>query len=218
MEQELTDLQNDLVDAVFKFEHMKIELISDYDSSLILPAISDPDYLRSTIIPALETGYGIVGAQAANAYFRSDPLSPPATVTARLVDAGRQRLVQSEISTRILEGVIAVMLVCVLVVFATSGRADRLVPKCPCSIAALASLLAGSRMLDAIPDGAEWWSEKEAKEQRFFDWEDGYGIGLWANGVDMPDRFGIDRNPRMETHSESTDMHSESAGDGESSV
>jgi hypothetical protein len=73
-------------------------------------------------------------------------------------------------------------------------------------------------MLDAIPDGAEWWSEKETKEQRLFDWEDGYGIGLWANGVDMPDRFGIDRNPRMETHSESTDMHSESAGDGESSV
>jgi hypothetical protein len=186
----------------FKRQHMNAEILSDDNTSLILPALSDPDYIRSTILPALEAGCRIVAAQAANSYFRSDPFSPPANLRANSADMGRQRLVQSEISTRMLEGVIGALLLCVIVVFATSLRAARLDPKCPCSIAAMASLLAGSRMLGAestVPEWAEWWSESEARRGGLFQWEPVYGIGWWAGGEGRPLRVGIDRNPRVET-------------------
>ncbi|KMU72952.1 hypothetical protein CISG_09966 [Coccidioides immitis RMSCC 3703] len=57
-----------------------------------------------------------------------------------------------------------------------------ILPKNPCSIAAVASLLAGSRIVEdpqIIPQGAEWWDDKElVKRGVFVGWR--FSIRWWV--------------------------------------
>ena len=96
----------------------------------------------------------------------ADTTNPPLNATA--TNPNQLRLVQQPISTRVLEALLAVMLLCGLLV-ACLLDTKKVLPKNPCSIAALASLLADSRLVDEqsgiLPPGAEWMSEAELKER-----------------------------------------------------
>jgi len=100
-----------------------------------------------------------------------------------------QRLVQSKLSTCILQTLLAVMWLCMtiaLILFDTKN----LIPRNPCSIAAQASLLAGSKFLDLIPAGAENATAEELMQMTpFVDHE--FSMGWWDDD-NGGRRFGID--------------------------
>lgn len=73
-----------------------------------------------------------------------------------------------------------------LIIFDTK----KLLPENPCSIAAQASLLAGSEFLALIPDGAEHMTRKELMEITPFK-DHLSSLGWWDN-KDGTRRFGID--------------------------
>jgi hypothetical protein len=104
-------------------------------------------------------------------------------------DDNWERLVQSKVSTRILQCILAVMWLCTTIVLVLFDVND-LLPKNPCSIAAQASLLADSEFLDMIPTGAENATAEELmKMTPFVDHQ--FSMGWWddENGGR---RFGID--------------------------
>ncbi|EEP75351.1 predicted protein [Uncinocarpus reesii 1704] len=128
--------------------------------------LSDTDKLSA----ALTRIYGIIIVQRINDHwhipFGSDSAASapdgennsPKTFPAELISHG-DYLVQSSVSTRLLDA----FLLCMVILAVTSTllmTTKNILPKNPSSIAAVASLLAGSRMLgdpQVIPRGAEWW-------------------------------------------------------------
>ena len=99
----------------------------------------------------------------------------PATLT----NTDRLRVVQDPISTRILEGLLVGMLVCATAAAFLMGT-RRVVPKNPCTIAGLASMLADSNMLDGqfIPKGV--WMNGWGDEQQDLISGSKYRMG-WLN-------------------------------------
>ncbi len=120
-------------------------------------------------------------AQVVGLYLRADfsTLSNNVTETvtnplqATYTNPRHYRLIQSDLSTHLLVGVVAALLLCALVVFITIDMRNVL-PKPIGSIAAVASLLAGSRIVDPrfgmVPPGSEYWSDA--------DWEKS---GVWQS-------------------------------------
>ncbi|KAI9718639.1 MAG: hypothetical protein M1828_006647 [Chrysothrix sp. TS-e1954] len=108
-----------------------------------------------------------------------DHLEPPSNFTGTYENPYRARLLQSEVSTRILQAVFGIMLLCAIVTYATLERGD-FIPVNPCSIAAKASLLSGARFLHdgTIPPGAEWMTDEELKRAGVFSRES-FSIGWW---------------------------------------
>ena len=175
----------------------------------------------------LERVFEIYMAQLLNSYGHSSnatnttiPTSLP-TLEATLLEPGNLRLVQSAISTRILEGLLAAMTLCAIVTFLTIDT-KCVLPKNPCSIAAVGSLLAGSELLTdkVIPLGSEWADDKQLV--KVFDgwlfcmgwWE---GNGKYRFGIDIGQHPGRDLEdlPRVEKpvsqHFESEDTRSSSS-------
>jgi len=111
----------------------------------------------------LETIWGIVTAQLLESNGLEnfqDPLNTswlvhPATSNAPIYEGtfhdGRTYLVQSKISTRILDGLLAAMIICALIA-SFSMRTKGILPKSPCSVASVASLVAGSKFLTILRD------------------------------------------------------------------
>lgn len=93
------------------------------------------------------------------------------------------RLLQSTTSTRILQGLLGVLLICALVIHTTITREGRnLLPKDPSSIAGMASLLAGSKLVtrELVPEGSEWLGDAELQRAGILCGEDmDFGIGWW---------------------------------------
>jgi hypothetical protein len=127
-------------------------------------------------------------AQTINTDFRA-PLSSlpsaqlPTTLPATHLTPYRTRLVQSSLSTRLLQGVLAALLLCAIVVFVLIDM-RKVLPKKIGTIAAAASLLAGSRLLDEreglIPPGAEWWSDKELLRRGIWQGQK-FRMGWWES-------------------------------------
>lgn len=141
---------------------------------------------------AFQHTFGIVEAQRANYEHRHKytASSPPLPImNGILKNPNRVRLVQSAISTRILEVILATMLVCAIVTFfAIDTR--RTLPKNPCSIGAVISLLAGSEIMSesVIPRGSEWCDDKELERRGVFEgWL--FSLGWWKETEGR--RFGI---------------------------
>lgn len=149
-------------------------------------------------------------AQTLNTDFRSSIAALPKNQTdipdklqATYTSPNRTRLVQSTLSTRLLQGVLAALLLCAIVVFLLIDM-RKVLPKQIGSVAAVASLLAGSRLLDEkeglIPPGAEWWSDKEWKQRGVWE-QEAFRMGWWdaaggnGSGIDGRD-FRIDVRPR----------------------
>jgi len=101
------------------------------------------------------------------------------TGTVATPNSGKLRLRQSVISTRILQGLLGAMVVCVGLAYLLQRHMGRVLPKGPCSVAAGASLLAGSDLLRQIPEGTEWMSDKERKKSGMFEGKL-FGLGIWA--------------------------------------
>ncbi|KAE8413140.1 hypothetical protein BDV36DRAFT_39644 [Aspergillus pseudocaelatus] len=138
------------------------------------------------VIDATQHLYRVLMAQSMNGNSRL-PLEKEASYQGTVVDPTRVRLKQSAVSTRILEGFLAAMTLCILVAFYLV-RQREVIPVNPCSIAGAATLLAGSEMLkpDVIPPGSEWCDDTELVKRRVFN---GLMFGLgWWEGT----RFAID--------------------------
>jgi hypothetical protein len=138
----------------------------------------------------IQTTYGVVVAHTLTAEGRSN-----GTVDAQLrtlngtATSHTLRLQQSRVSTSILQGLLAGMFVCALV-SVSMLRLTGMLPKNPCSIAAQASLVAGSRMLADIPPEAQGMGEREF-EKLFVGKR--YLLG-WSRGADGEERFGVDKS------------------------
>lgn len=135
--------------------------------------------------------YAITAAQVLNAQVNKDPwASTQDQQRNATVLREKFRLVQSPIATHILAGLLGFMLVCSVAAYATL-RARGILPNDPCSIAAKASLLAGSEVLseDVIPPGSEWLSDKQLRANRTFG-EDRFRLKWWDG-----QRYGIDIEP-----------------------
>jgi hypothetical protein len=128
----------------------------------------------SHIFDQLQHIHRILVAQSANLIRMplnaTSPLAPPATVTATLVNPHVYRLKQNAVSTRILDGLLVAIALCVAASFLMDTR--KVLPKNPASIAAATSLIAAeSRMLskESLPEGAQWYSDTELKVKRVWD-------------------------------------------------
>jgi hypothetical protein len=135
--------------------------------------------------------YGLVVArtldvQGRNATVRADMSLLHATATKYTV-----RLAQNAVSTRILQGLLACMLICAFI-SVCALRVSSVLPKNPCSIAAQASLVAGSGMLARMPPEAQFMEDKEF-EALFRDTK--YTMG-WTIGINGKRRFGVDSDDR----------------------
>lgn len=154
--------------------------------------IVNPDAMPS-VINATQHLYRVLVAQYLNVDARTAPTaSIPYNGT--ISDPTRVRLVQSEISTRILEGCLAAMTVCSLIaVFGTRTR--KILPINPCSIAGATTLLAGSDILksDVFPPGSEWYNDKEMTRRGILNGLI-FGPGWWDRK-----RYGIDIGKPAET-------------------
>ena len=142
-------------------------------------ALLKPDIL----ISGLKRVYGIVLAQIlsqviAKSSNGNQTSNGGATINSTYVDPFHTRLVQSSVSTRILQGLLALMTAsCVLSLIFIKTR--EILPKNPCSIAAIASMLAGSRLLDKdyMPRGSEWHQSNPLEEKTPF--KDKYFLLDW---------------------------------------
>ncbi|KAF3913403.1 hypothetical protein ABW20_dc0108722 [Dactylellina cionopaga] len=95
----------------------------------------------------------------------------------------RARLVQSEASTRVLQVLLAFIMITTVVAY-IGVKARELLPRESNSIATIGGYLAGSDVLRLVPDGAEWGSsgkEGGTKGEEVFS---GYmfGFGWWQDG------------------------------------
>ncbi|KAH0160501.1 hypothetical protein KCU67_g6698, partial [Aureobasidium melanogenum] len=126
--------------------------------------LANPQGFKDTV----EVTYTRVLAQVLNQ--NRIPMEQNKTVTGTLLEYNRTRLKQERGPAYALQALLSVMAICCAATFLL-GRTKHVLPKNPRSIAAMASLLAGSHLLDnaIIPPGSEWLNDKESKERGLFE-------------------------------------------------
>jgi hypothetical protein len=143
------------------------------------------------LVERVEEVYGIVMAQLYNRKGRVELAIPDvqAVSNGTIFTKNRYRVVQSLISTRILEAVLAAMFVCCAIAFSVIKPKD-LLPQNPCSIGATASFIAGSNILDrrVIPKGSEFLLDEDVVKDILFKGLR-FRLRWWGEGKDR--RFGI---------------------------
>ncbi|KAE8356872.1 hypothetical protein BDV28DRAFT_41853 [Aspergillus coremiiformis] len=156
-----------------------------YQQTLTLSDIQQADRLP-TVINATQHLYRVLMAQSLNGNSRLPPQNTT-VYNGTVVDPTGVRLQQSGVSTRLLEGLLAAMVLCTLAAFYLL-RTREVIPVNPCSIAGAAMLLAGSEMLkpDVIPPGSEWCDDDELVKREVFSGLM-FGLGWWEGK-----RFAID--------------------------
>lgn len=133
-------------------------------------------------------------AQAINSNMRQNLSSGDRTaVDALLINPNRYRLVQDKASKTVLQVLLAIMFVCGAAAYLLTDTKGVL-PHSPTSIAGVASLLAGSELVDRsfVPKGSEWMDDKELKREGIF--KGGlFGLGWWEGAEEGKGgrRFGI---------------------------
>lgn len=154
-----------------------------------------------TLIDSYTHVYREYTAQVVSEYLRADfsTLSNNATETvdnplqASYSNPRHYRLMQSALSTHLLVGVVGALLVCALVVFITIDMRNVL-PKPIGSIAAVASLLAGSRIVDPkygmVPPGSEYWSDEQWEKSGVWQSEM-FRMGWWNKFQEPVDTWSI---------------------------
>ena len=153
------------------------------------------DYLGDNfprLFTELESFWRIVMAQAANRALRtSAPASAPA-INGTLINPNMWHLQQNTVSTRVLQGFLGAITLCVAVSFYLMDTREVL-PMNPCSIAAVASLVAGAEMLrpDVTPKGAEWLSDHEMEKRGVWSGHK-FSLGWWGEKESVDRRYGID--------------------------
>ncbi|KAF2154588.1 hypothetical protein K461DRAFT_275713, partial [Myriangium duriaei CBS 260.36] len=117
-------------------------------------------------------------------------LGPGALSNATVLGQTQFRVIQSPISTVILQCLLSFLALCALTAWICT-KSKEILPKNPTTIAAMASLLAGARLLrdDYIPAGAEMLSDKKLREQGVLQGKR-VRLGWWGEGTQR--RYGID--------------------------
>ena len=176
-----------------------------------------------TLIASYTHLYRQYMAQVVNIYLRADfsTLSSNASETvvnplqATYTNPRHYRLIQSSLSTHALVGVVGALLVCALVVFMTVDMRNVL-PKPIGTIAAAASLLAGSRIVDPrfgmVPAGSEYWSDEKWEKSGVWQSER-FRMGWW-NKFQEPADTGK-RLPSTRGPTRGGEDKSHEVGDGE---
>lgn len=192
---------------------------------LVAAPVDDPD---SVFARAVDRTYALIMAQVLNHQRREVTRGGFAAGTetpeaARVFDgtltggAGRteMRLLQNKVVTRVLEALLAAILACALMACVSLRSASGVLPKNPCSVAAVASLLEGSALLrqtlsltHEVPDGdrsSHWpasWQTAAGREKWSrlgpycgMGWWDEDGrpveLGTAARGAVRPRRSGL---------------------------
>lgn len=133
-------------------------------------------------------------AQAINSNMRQS-LGPADRIAlnATLIDPKKTRLAQDGASKIVLQVLLAVMFVCGAAAYLLLNTKEVL-PHSPTSIAGVASLLAGSELVDRsfVPRGSDWMSDKELGRESIFKGEL-FGLGWWEGAEEGKGgrRFGI---------------------------
>ncbi|KAJ9636690.1 hypothetical protein H2199_007683 [Coniosporium tulheliwenetii] len=150
------------------------------------------------LINAVDHQYRVLMAQVYNTAMRVSSSSSSPTngaaysqmLSGTLTAPNRNRIVQDRASTYVLEGILAAMVICVIISWVYMDT-RRVLPKNPCSIAAVASLLAGSEILgqEFLGRGAEWLTDEELWK-KFEGWT--FSLGWWEQAAGGRRRFGID--------------------------
>lgn len=152
-------------------------------------------------------------AQYLNLHRHPVNLTPPANTTTNpdamhfrtdeyygtITNGTHMRLVQNEVSTRILQGLLITMALCVAVSCILEPH-TKILPKDPGSIASKMSLFADGEVWKTIPEGAEKWSDEEIKQRGLLQgvvlkmgWWGGEGEGEEEEGGGGGRRwFGVD--------------------------
>ena len=86
--------------------------------------------------------------------------APVQILSATLTNPSRLRLMQDATSTHVLVALLILMLLCVVAAFFLMDT-RKVLPKNPCSIAAVSSMLADSTILNELPKGAERMTDAE---------------------------------------------------------
>lgn len=174
-------------------------LLADTSNATIASLLHPSNY--DTVMSSIQSLYQLLMAQVFTTVVRPDPatnwtdvglsadnltssrLRTSIATTGTLVNTDRYRLHQSLVSTRLLEGLLAAIFACLGVSWYLMPMRKKasILPKNPCSIAAAASLVAGSEVLEEVPAGAEWCSDAEL--ERLGVW-DGcvFRMGWWERG------------------------------------
>ncbi|KAJ5099694.1 hypothetical protein N7532_006695 [Penicillium argentinense] len=139
-----------------------------------------------TVIDAIKRQYKIISAQQFNNYTRgtaNDSINH-APLLGNVTTPNRLRVVQDVTSTRLLEGLLALILA-LGITGSLLLNTDRILPKNPCSIASVASMLADSNFLDEFEQGL-WSPENKQLSQAFV--RHRFRLGWWGSeGVGTPE-------------------------------
>jgi len=175
------------------FAHVSGSLINGmvYGKNGVPPEeLLDPDTLQRQFTHT----YHQWAAQWMNTYMRkpvdgvatnqTDDLNP---LTAVYHGDNQQHLFVIVISTCTLQGIISILVICGIVIFLLIDMANVL-PKPMGTIAAVVSLLAGSRLTDEktglVPTGSEWMTDNDMKRERI--WEnDHFKMEWWVGDADF---------------------------------
>ena len=131
-------------------------------------ALGDPD-MDEAVVETFRHVQSVIRAQQYSLCARTiiPTNATPTVLTGTATNPSELRLVQNLISTRVLEVLLGVLLLGMLSIARLLDTKD-IVPKNPCSIAAVASMLADSRLVDnrndILPVCAEWMSDKELEQ------------------------------------------------------
>jgi hypothetical protein len=151
--------------------------------------LSGPENVER-LLARVEKVYGTIMAQLYNSNARIPAKADASPLNGAATSIGQARVVQSLISTRIMQTVLAAMFVCCAITFILLDT-NELLPQNPCSIGAAASLLAGSQLVErgVMPAGSEFLSDKEMISRGYFTGMK-FRMGWWEQHGEK--RFGID--------------------------
>jgi len=143
----------------------------------------------SVLANCTEQTYKIAAAQQFNFNLRRSLNAlglPSSRLNGTITFANRQRLVQNAISTYILEAMLAILFICAVLLLFSTRKLRRLLPNNPCPIAVVATLLAGSKLLesDFFPKGATWMSDEELRRSGALD-RQSFALGWWDVGSEQ---------------------------------
>lgn len=111
--------------------------------------------------------------------------------TGNVTDRTRLRLIQNTVSTRILEGLLAVMGAC-LVASTALGRGARVIPRDPGSVASRMAYFAGGEVWRRVPVGADRWTDEQIRKHGLGVPEGRLLLGWWGGD----DREGSEEGAR----------------------
>jgi hypothetical protein len=174
---DMNKFMQELPEMIFSNPRARLELNSSEDLDCIFPLAlygrnSTPvAELTANLPEALEATFAVAMAHFLDHARQQRLTGSPEYVTGVVAtpNTGLLRLQLSPISTRILEGLLGAIILCVGLAYLLQRHMDRLLPKGPCSIGAGASLLAGSDLLSHIPRGSEWISDEKKKKMGLFE-------------------------------------------------